>query len=235
MADSPAKRHLQRIEAEEAAKRSGGSNVMEGTPIHQQMLMQLATDRARLKQIQSGQAKGKLKVMLLPSYDAYIDGVINADAGGQDDVVTTLMLWHIDAGQYEGALRIARYVLAHGLTMPDRFERTAGCVVAEEIGLAALNALKTGKPFEQEVLEQAVEITQGEDMPDEVRARLLLARARGLLATVREDAAAPDDALARALSDLRAAIQLHDACGGKEDLKRAERLMKKFEASPPSG
>ena len=39
------------------------------------------------------------------------------------------------------------------------------------------------------------------------------------------------DAVAQAIEDLRTAIQLHDSCGGKEDLKRAERLQKKFDAS----
>lgn len=181
MADSPAKRHLQRVEAEQAAKRAAGGNLMEGTPIYQQTLLQLATDRARLKQIQSSKAKGQLKAALLPTYDAYIEGVLAADAGGQDDVVSTLMLWNIDAGLYDAALDIAAYVLAHGLTMPDRFERTAGCVVAEEIGIAALNALKTGAAFDLGVLNRAVEVTKGHDMPDQVRARLLLARARCLL------------------------------------------------------
>jgi len=231
MADSPAKRHLQRVEAEEAAKRAAGSSLMAGTPVYEQTLMQLATDRARLKQIQSSQAKGQLKAALLPTYDAYIEGVLAADAGGQDDVVSTLMLWNIDAGLYDAALDIAAYVLAHGLTMPDRFERTAGCVVAEEIGIAALNALKTGAAFDLGVLNRAVEVTDGHDMPDQVRARLLLARARGLLPPDTDGAPLDGEAVGQAIDDLRKAIQLHDSCGGKEDLKRAERLMKKFEAS----
>lgn len=231
MADSPAKRHLQRVEAEEAAMRAAGGNLMEGTPIYQQTLLQLATDRARLKQIQSGKAKGQLKAALLPTYDAYIEGVLAADAGGQDDVVSTLMLWNIDAGLYGPALDIAAYVLAHGLTMPDRFERTAGCVVAEEIGIAALNALKTGAAFDLGVLNRAVEVTKGHDMPDQVRARLLLARARCLLPPGSEETPPNAEDVGQAVEDLREAIRLHDSCGGKEDLKRAERLMKKFEAS----
>ncbi|MBA0371145.1 terminase [Stenotrophomonas maltophilia] len=231
MADSPAKRHLQRVEAEEAARRAAGGNLVEGTPIYQQTLLQLATDRARLKQIQSSQAKGQLKAALLPTYDAYIDGVLAADAGGQDDVVSTLMLWNIDAGLYDAALDIAAYVLAHGLTMPDRFERTAGCVVAEEIGIAALNALKTGAAFDLGVLSRAVEVTDGHDMPDQVRARLLLARARGLLATNTEATPLDAEAASTAIDDLRRAIQLHDSCGGKEDLKRAERLLTKIEGN----
>lgn len=132
---------------------------------------------------------------------------------------------------YDAALDIAAYVLAHGLTMPDRFERTAGCVVAEEIGIAALNALKTGAAFDLGVLSRAVEVTDGHDMPDQVRARLLLARARGLLATNTEATPLDAEAVSTAIDDLRRAIQLHDSCGGKEDLKRAERLLTKIEGN----
>ena len=231
MADSPAKRHLQRVEAAQAAARAAAGNPLEGTPIHAQMRQQLAHDQARLKQIQSAQGKAQLKAVLLPNYDAYLEGVLDADAGGPDEVVSRLMLWHIDAGLYPRSLDIAAYVLRHGLDMPDAFKRTAACVVAEEIGLAALNAFKTRTPFDGAVIDRAVQLTEGADMPDEVRARLLLARARGVLGTGSDDASLPLDAVTAAVADLRRAIALHDSCGGKEDLKRAERMLKRFEAS----
>jgi hypothetical protein len=37
--------------------------------------------------------------------------------------------------------------------------------------------------------------------------------------------------MSTAIDDLRRAIQLHDSCGGKEDLKRAERLLRKIEGN----
>ena len=231
MADSPAKRHLQRVAAEEAAARSAGSALMEGTTEYQQMLLQLSHDRARLKQIQSTQSKAALKVALLPTYAPYVEGVVAANQGGADLVVSTIMLWCLDAGEYSQGLDLAEYVLAHGLPMPDEFSRTAGCVVAEEIGVAALNAQKTGAEFDPAVLTRAMELTEGQDMPDQVRARLLLARARGLLATGTEAAPLDAEAMSTAIDDLRRAIQLHDSCGGKEDLKRAERLLKKIEGN----
>lgn len=231
MADTPASRHVKRALASKEAARTAGSNLMEGTTIYQQMQVRLASDRARLKQIQSTQGKAQLKTALLPSYAPYLEGVLSADAGGKDDIVSTLMLWHFDAGLFDAGLDIARYVLAHGLDMPDTHKRTAACVVAEEIGLAALNALKTSAPFDLDVIDRAATLTEGQDMPDEVRARLLLARGRSLLATDTEAAPLDADAVAKAIEDLRAAIRLHDSCGGKEVLKHAERLMKKFEAS----
>ncbi|AFJ75480.1 phage terminase small subunit [Stenotrophomonas phage Smp131] len=165
MADTPASRHVKRALASKEAARTAGSNLMEGTTIYQQMQVRLASDRARLKQIQSTQGKAQLKTALLPSYAPYLDGVLSADAGGKDDIVSTLMLWHFDAGLFDAGLDIARYVLAHGLDMPDTHKRTAACVVAEEIGLAALNALKTSAPFDLNVIDRAATLTEGQDMP----------------------------------------------------------------------
>ncbi len=239
MADSPAKRHLQRKLAAKAASKVAGNQLMPGTGIYEQMLLQLASDRARLKQIQSTEAKGKLKAELLPAYVPYLDGVLAEGNGAADEVVTTAMLWHIDAGNYVEAMRLAEYVLRHNLPMPDRFERTTGTVVAEEVADAALNALRSGAEFDATILEQACTLTNDQDMPDQVRAKLLLSRARWImsdLAKVEEAAAGlpPQDAIERttiAVESLRRAIQLHDGCGGKTDLGRAESQLKKYTAS----
>lgn len=228
MASSPAKRHLQRVLAEHAAVAAAGSSLMAGTTIYQQMQLQLANDRARLKQIQSGEGKAKLKAVLLPEYSDYVDGVLAADQGGPDDVVATVMLWNIDAGDFDRGLDIAAYVLAHRIPMPDQFSRTTGCLVAEEVAVAALNAQKTGGEFDQGVLDRAVALTEGHDMPDQVRAKLLLARARGLLQTDSEQLPLTAEAVDLAVTDLVRAIQLHDSCGGKKDLEGAQRLQKKF-------
>ncbi len=242
MADSPARRHMQRVLAAAAAS-ADGNQLMPGTGIYEQMLLQLASDRARLKQIQSGEGKGKLKAQLLPAYDAYIAGVLEGGQGAADEVVTTVMLWNIDAGRYAEAMGVAEYVLRHNLAMPDRFERTTGCVVAEEVAEVALNALRTDAEFDTAILDQASSITEGQDMPDQVRAKLLLARARWTLRTVAKALDGPQDgqpfdplpSLSTAIESLRRAIQLHDGCGGKKDLENAERLQKKYMASQPTG
>jgi hypothetical protein len=231
MADTPAKRHVQRLLAASAATQAAGGQLMAGTPIHQQMQLQLAGDRARLKQLQSTQAKAQLKLALLPTYTAYVDGVLAANLGGDDLVVSTVMLWAIDAGDYQRGLHVAEYVLGHGLAMPDSFSRTTGCVVAEEVAVAALNAQRTGTRFDQAVLDRAVALTEHYDMPDQVRAKLLLARGRNSMLREDEQPVTSAPQLNAAIEDLRRAIQLHDSCGGKEDLKRAERLLKHIEAT----
>lgn len=234
MADSPAKRHLQRMQAALDAAREAPDAMRAGTGIHEQMLLQLASDRARLKQIQSGEGKARLKSELLPAYDDYVDGVLCAGRGMPDEVITTVMLWHIDAGDFPRALEMARYVLQHDLKMPDRFERTAGCVVAEEIAEAALTAQRAGKDFCVLVLDSALAICEDQDMPDQVRAKLLLARARTVLLTDTESAPLNHQAREGAITNLRRAIELHDSCGGKKDLERAERIQKKQAARDPT-
>ncbi|WP_264753712.1 phage terminase small subunit, partial [Acinetobacter baumannii] len=92
-------------------------------------LMQLNNDRARLKQIQSTENKIKLKAELLPTYAPYIDGILEAQSGVQDEILTEMMIWNIDTSNFSRALQIAEYVLVHNLALPDRFERTPACVI----------------------------------------------------------------------------------------------------------
>ncbi|MFM2480131.1 phage terminase small subunit [Celerinatantimonas sp. YJH-8] len=219
-----AQRNQRRKQAAQAA--ATDAPIMDGATPYELQLMQLKQDQLRLKQIQSAQGKAKLKAKLLPAYQPYIQGVLQSGTGAQDEIVTTIMLWHIDAGDYPSALPIAQYVLEHGLKMPDRFARTSACVVAEEVSDAALNQLKQGQPFSRELLEQTEQITHSHDMPDEVRAKLHLALGKLWLAQGEQqnDAAA----LQTAVDELTTAISLHDRCGGKKDLERAERLLKNF-------
>lgn len=152
--------------------------------------------------------------------------MLSAGKGAQDEVLTTVMVWRMDAGDYAGALDIAAYVLEHGLVMPDRFARTTGCLVAEEIANAALKAQKASSTFDLAVLERTQELTAEQDMPDEARAKLLLATARATL-----DGEAPElPRLLIGIDLLKRAIDLHGSCGGKKDLERAERLLKNIAA-----
>ncbi len=230
MANSPAKRHFARVRAaEEAAKQQPGG-LMEGATAYQQQMMVLQDHRARLSNIQSDEGKATFKRQVLPEYAAYIAGVLEAGVGAQDEVVTTVMVWLIDAGMYAEALDVAAYVLRHNLPLPDRFRRTTGCVVAEEIAEAALAAQQTGGEFDPALLEHATRITAEQDMPDEVRAKLYLAAGRATLRTVNDEGPPPADVLEKCVADLRRAIELHVNCGGKKDLERAERLLKKHAA-----
>jgi hypothetical protein len=231
--------HAQRIQlrkrAAQAAATAEPGQTMAGANAYELQLMQLTQDRLRLKQVQSAQGKAALKRELLPAYSAYVEGVLAAGRGAQDEVLTTIMVWRIDAGDFSGALDIAAYVLAHGLLMPDRFARTTGCLIAEEIATAALKAQKAGDVFDRTVLLRTADITEGQDMPDEARAKLYLALGKAALVDVIDEPAA--EARGQACADLAAArefltkaIALHSNCGGKKDLERVDRLLKKHAA-----
>lgn len=235
MANSPAKRHYQRtLAAQEAAGKASGQ-LMAGATAYQQHMAMLQQDRLRLRQVQSDQGKAEMKRQMMPAYGPYVSGVLESGNGATDEVVSTMMVWAIDVGDYLSALVIAEYVLRHKMPMGDRFARTTGCLVAEEIAEAALKAQRLGEPFDIDVLDRAAQLTAEQDMPDQVRAKLHLALGRACLTKAEslgdEAAALPLDV---AVAHLKQAISLHSACGAKKDLERAERLLKKHAAPPPA-
>lgn len=229
---SPARRHFERVSAAEASASAAaaGDQVMSGSA-HELMLYKLAQDKLRLKAIESIASKIALKVELLPDYEPYIAGVLAERPAVRDDVVTTYMMWAIDAGEITKALTVAEYVLAAGMPMPDQFNRSAPCLVAEEIADYYLLGLKSDRPVDLAVIAQTLAITEGRDMPDQVRAKLHKAIGLGLLAALGDLTEAGTDAaesLQAARNSLQAAVELHDGTGVKKDIERVDRALKKL-------
>ena len=233
MALSIAQAHQRRARAAMEAAKTAPQQSMAGATAYEHQLNQLLQDRLRLKAIQSNEGKAALKLQLLPEYIPYVEGVLEAGNGAQDDVMTTVMVWRIDVEDYSGALDIADYVLKHKLIMPDRFERTTGCLVAEEIATAALKAQKANGSFDLGILHRTVELTEAEDMPDQARAKLFLATGRATLYGITAEEPGQPGQIQAGIDLLKRAIELHDGCGGKKDLDGAERLLKK-QAAPSS-
>ncbi|MFV0625214.1 phage terminase small subunit [Sphingomonas sp. ac-8] len=242
MAMSPAKRHLAR-----AAARTGSAPIAKAarpSAAEGEYLLQraaLGVDLRRLKEIQSTEKKIELKRELLPAYDAWIEGVLAADndgkGGAQDDIVTHMLIWRIDVGDYEAALPLADYVLRHNLTLPERFTRTAGTLIAEETAEAALKAFGQDLDFNLDVLRRVDDLTEIHDMPDQVRAKL--EKALGLkMARIADAMEADADgvaggkraALEKALKHLRRALELDTGCGVKKETQRLEREIRKLAA-----
>lgn len=220
---SLAQRHQLRARAEMEAAATPAADSMAGATTYEMQLMQLKQDQHRLKQMQSIDARNQLKPTLLPAYDSYIDGVLAGGKGAADEVLTTVMLWHFDTASFGRGLEIAAYVLGNKLSMPDRFARTAPTLVAEEIANAALDAYRQGLHFERSILDDASNMTEDEDMPDEVRAKLEFALAKSINPSEESSL----DQLNQSAALLREAIRLHDRVGAKKDLERVERLIKK--------
>ncbi|AVO55727.1 phage terminase small subunit [Ectopseudomonas mendocina] len=225
---SLAQRTQLRKRAEAESARTAPPALMDGLTTYELMLAKLQQDNLRLKQVQSNQNKALLKAEMLPEYADYVAGVLAGGKGAQDEVFVTVMLWRFDAGDFIGGLEAAAYVLQHALKMPERFNRTTGCVVAEEIAEAALRALKAGNGFDIEITLQANELTARHDMPDAARAKLMLAIGRLYALKVKDDASGEDlGNLVNAKEYLSKAISLYSACGAKKDMERVDRLLKK--------
>lgn len=231
MALSIAQAHQRRARAAMEAAKTAPQQTMAGATAYEHQLNQLLQDRLRLKAIQSNEGKAALKAQLLPEYIPYVEGVLAAGNGAQDDVMTTVMVWRVDVEDYSGALDIADYVLKHKLIMPDRFERTTGCLVAEEIATAALKAQKANGSFDLSILHRTIELTDAEDMPDQARAKLYLATGRATLNGITAEEPGQPGQIQAGIDLLKRAIELHDGCGGKKDLDGAERLLKKHAAT----
>lgn len=235
MALTLAQRTQLRKRAALEAAATAPAQTMAGATTYELQLAQLHQDRLRLSQIQSTEGKVALKAQLLPAYVPYVDGLLAAGRGAQDEVLTTVMVWRIDTGDYAGALDIGEYVLKHGMKMPDRFERNTACMLAEEIAEEALKAHKAGSTFSLTDLNRAAKLTAEHDMPDQARSKLHLALGRGY-AWVAENDPEVDQAEWAVLAkrELSRAIELHDKCGAKKDLERVDRLLKKHAESKPA-
>ena len=223
---SPARAHVQ---AHIAAARAAAEADERIDPAlatgYELMLAQLAEHRRQLKQIQSVERKIEHKRKLLPEYAPYIAGALEADRGGQDDVIVTLLVWHIDCGELAAAVPIAAYALRNGLVMPDHYERSLACIVAEESAELALRQLAAGEAADVAALLAILDMTAERDMPDEVRAKLN--KSIGY--------AWRDEWPAAALIYLQRALQLNPKVGVKKDIERLEREIKKAYPDHPQG
>lgn len=225
--NSPAYRHRMRVEASRAtAHAAPGSAVTRTTSqAHALMRAKLDADRRRLKDVQSIERKIEVKREVLPDYADYVNGVLGAGNGVQDEVLGYVLTWRIDVGDFVGAIDVARYVLDHNLALPDRFERTPATLIAEEPAEQALKAFSADKPFDVDVLRQVFALTESRDMPDQVRAKLHFAIGRHLA-----KAGTGDE---EALEHLRRAVELNDKVGAKKVIEQLERKLRNQQ--PPKG
>lgn len=218
-----ARRHFQRVSAAQEAEASGDAP-MQGDA-YQLMQAALFEDYRRLKSTQSMERKAEIKREILPKYADYVDGVLQAGRGAQDDVLMRVMLWRIDAGDIAGAVAIARYALQHGLTPPDQFERGTAAIIAEEVADQALRLIEAedaDTPALLEQLETVEGLTRDADMHDQVHAKLYKS-----LGYAQRNA----QRLEPARASLARALELNDRAGVKKDLERLERQLRQSHAN----
>ncbi|MDR3300889.1 MAG: hypothetical protein LBU43_13085 [Candidatus Accumulibacter sp.] len=228
---SPARRHRLHVTAR-AVNEAAAARLtpLENAKPYALMLAKLDADKRRLHLVQSVEKKIALKREMLPEYADWIDGVLEAGSGVQDDVLMHVLVWRIDAEDYPGALALAEYALKHDLKLPGQYHRTLGCLLAEEFADQALKAMVAKREANLDALAQISDMTLGCDMPDEVRAKLN--KAIGL-------AYEGEDKPALALACLEKALTLHVQAGVKKDIERVKRTLKNEAAgrnpAPPGG
>lgn len=210
---SPAQRHMMRVSASQAAQREQAP--LRHATAYEQMLVKLAEDRRTLKNIRSNERKAEKKRELLPFYAPWVAGVLADGRGAQDDILMTVMLWRLDAGDIAGALEIAPYALKYGLTSD--YRRTTPYMLVEEVPLATLRLRDAGEPVDLALLLTTLSLTDGADVPDMVRARLH--KVTGL--TLRDAGQS-----AEALAQFQRAMQLDRNAGVRKEIERLERALK---------
>jgi hypothetical protein len=197
----------------------------------------LHDDLRKLADVQSIEARNPMKAEMAKQFFDWICGVLAAGEQGQalqDEILVTNMIWAIDYRAFDFALRIAEHVLKFGLVLPERYNRTAACFVAEEIATVALDSHET---VTLEQLMRVLALTGDADMPDPARAKLH--KAIGRAYERRADAFDPtaDNAPAggkaayatEALAHLQRALELYKDIGVKKDIERVARQLKKLE------
>lgn len=246
---TPAQRHRARVLAAKAQAKSPFGIEVQGSE-YELMMAKLATDKRTLKGLESVQLKRQTKATLLPDYLPWIEGALANGQGAKDFVFTTTMVWAIDAGAYNLALRMAAYAVQHKLPLPDQYHRSTAALLMDEFSTAYLSG--QWNPIKHEPSGMAPDethpaqhltavdgITQGMDAPDQARAKLYKATAYALLGKVQTAEEPqldniPQETLGGVQALLAQALQLDAQSGVKKDMERIERKQRALAAPPQS-
>lgn len=201
-----------------------------------QLRVQLHDNLRELGEIQSHEARQPKKAEFAKAFAPWIDGVLEAgasSAAAQDEILVTNMIWAIDYQDFAYALRLGEHAIRHKLDLPERYSRSVGCFLAEEIAEAALAG---SDQVDHVQLVQLRELVAEEDMPDQVRAKLFKAIGRSFAAKAEAFDPAADNAPAggqaafteEAVTNLKRALDLDEKAGVKKDIEKLERNLAKL-------
>lgn len=166
-------------------------------------------DWQSLQGIQSQAKKNELKADFLPYYLPWIEGTLAAGVSGQNDMLVQLMVWALDTHDFDTATNIAEFALLNEMAMPEPFTRDVATVYAEQ--LASEVTKRVDNPSDHaDTLAKAIEVTNGYDMPDTVRAKLYRAYGDALKA----------DKPTEAITAYEKALKIDDSVGCKVDLSK---------------
>lgn len=233
---SPALRHRQKVLARQSgapatAAIAAPSPATAAGQEYAALLVLLHDNLRALADIQSHEQRQPKKAEFASAFVSWIEGVIEADQPVQDEILLTNMVWAIDYRDLDYAITLARFALAHGLSMPERYNRSVACFLAEEV---AELALAEPDAVTAQQLGDVLALTGKADMPDPAKAKLYKAlgrswstRATSFDPTAENAPAGGARAYAQeALDMFNRALALDEKSGVKSDIKAAQKLLK---------
>lgn len=177
----------------------------------------------QLKQTKSTQEKITKKKEWLPEYLGYIDGCLAVSPAAQNTTLVTLMVWAVDAGEYELAVRIADFAILNDMVMPEGHIRGIAEFVTEQCAIDFCDDLDLAIAH-AELIKKIIELGVGEQMVDQARAKIYRALGDAL----------KDAQPIEAQNAYKNALRLDSKVGCKKDLTALEKLLTKqtTESSP---
>ncbi len=169
---SPDPRQKQNVPADLAATAAqaiqAGAEALAGVPNVELRMFNHLNILKDMKSIQDRIAK---KAEWLPEYLGYIDGCLAVSPAPQNTTLVHLMIWACDVNDFELAVHIAEYVVLNDMVMPEGYTRSTAEFVTEQCAevfiddtdLAIANA---------SLIERIINLGDGEQMVDEVRAKI---------------------------------------------------------------
>jgi hypothetical protein len=199
--------------------------------------LRVLTDTASIE------ARNPMKAEFAQAFSPWLEGVLQAGELGnavQDEILVTNMVWALDYGDFDYALRLGAHALKFNLVLPERYNRTVACFLAEDMATVSL-AQQDKVTLEQ--LLQVLALVEGADMPDPAKAKVHKAIGRAYRRKADAFDASADNAPAggkaafatEALTHLQRARQLDNNSGVKTDIKNLEALLKKLSETEPNG
>ncbi len=173
-----------------------------GKQQHAQLLADsLTEDLKKLHELKSIERKIEMKrTVLLPKYKSHVDELTGADKAAP--LLGQYLVWLFDVGDMPRALALGLYCDAHGVDLPERFNRDLHTFMADAVlewAEAEHTAERSPEPYFSQILEHITDATDegGWDVPDALRAKFY--RLSGFLLEAGGNLAGAKDALTEAL------------------------------------
>lgn len=218
LAQNPDPRAKQRVIAGAVPAADEGVVVTDNSPATptQRIELRLSNQLDQLSHIKGKDLKVAKKHDWYPDYLGFIEGSIAVSPATQNDALLHLMVWAIDVGDLNTAVKIGQFAVLNNMVMPGKYTRGVAELLTENCAEALL--------ADPDLLTQSVELIQriidvgyGQDMVNEARAKIYKAQGFALM----------ESQPSEALRAFQTAYRLHDRVGVKKEMDKLERLVKR--------